>query len=193
MGLTGVAANVLHHQGALLARVGDAAGAISRADGAIEAFHAQGDRRMEAAARLYSALFLVDAGNTERAESEVHTAMEVAGATPPLRAFCYGILARIHLANSGAHKAEAPAREAHGILEALGGVEEGESYIRLAYAETLHALGRSAAARDAIKTARVRILERAAMIQDPAWKESFLERVRENARTIELAREWRAV
>ena len=29
------------------------------------------------------------------------------------------------------------------------------------------------------------------MIHDPAWKDSFLERVRENARTLELARQWR--
>jgi eukaryotic-like serine/threonine-protein kinase len=193
MGLSGVTANVLHHQGALLARLGDSAGAISRADGAIEAFVAQGDRRMEAAARLYRALFLAEAGNADRAEAEVQTAMDVAATTPPLRAFAFGILARIHLSNAGARDAEAPAREAHGILEALGGVEEGESYIRLVYAETLYALAQHAAAHDAIKTARVRILERAAMIQDPAWKQSFLERVKENARTLELAKEWRAV
>jgi tetratricopeptide (TPR) repeat protein len=193
MGLSGVSANVLHHQGALLARLGDPASAIGRADGAIDAFVAQGDRRMEAAARLYRALFFAEAGNAERAEAEVNAAVDVAGAPPPLRAFAYGVLARIHLSNAGANKAESPAREAHGILEALGGVEEGEAYIRLAYAETLEALGKHAQAQEAIRTARVRILERAAMIQDPAWTQSFLERVRENARTVELAKEWRAV
>lgn len=192
MGLSGVSALVLHHQGALAARLGDHDSAIARADGAIDAFVAQGDKRMEAAARLYRALFLAEAGTSDRADAEIHAAMDVAGSTPPLRAFAYGVLARIHLANAGAHKAEAPAREAHGILEALGGVEEGEAYIRLAYAETLAALEQHDAAKEAIKTARVRILERAAMIQDPAWKQSFLERVRENARTLELAREWRA-
>jgi hypothetical protein len=29
------------------------------------------------------------------------------------------------------------------------------------------------------------------MIHDPAWKDSFLTRVRENARTLELERQWR--
>jgi hypothetical protein len=47
------------------------------------------------------------------------------------------------------------------------------------------------AAREAIKTARVRILERTAMIQDAQWKDSFVQRVRENVRTLELARAWR--
>ncbi len=191
MGLSGVTADVLHHQGALLARLGDPETAVSRAEGAIEAFVAQGDRRMEAAARLYRATFLAEASNLERAEHEVHAAMDVPGAPPPLQAMAWAVLARIHLQSAGAHKAEAPAREANRILEALGGVEEGEAYIRLVFAETLEALGEHDAALEAIKTARVRVLERAAMIQDPAWKQSFLERVRENARTLELARQWR--
>lgn len=191
MGLSGVIANVLHHQGALLARLGDPEKAVTKAEGAIEAFVAQGDRRMEAAARLYRAMFLAEASNLERAEREAHAAMDVAGAPPPLIALAWAVLARIHLESSGAHKAEAPAREANRILEALGGVEEGEAYIRLVFAETRVAMGDQAGAREALETARVRILERAAMIQDPAWKQSFLERVRENARTLELAREWR--
>ncbi len=191
MGLSGVTANVLHHQGALLSRLGDPEAAVSRAERAIEAFVAQGDRSMEAAARLYRAIFLADASSLERAEREVHSAMDVAGAPAPLKALGHAVLARIYLQNVGAHRAEAPAREANRILDALGGVEEGEAYIRLVFAETLEAMGDHEAAREAIKTARVRILERAAMIQDPAWKQSFLERVRENARTLELAKQWR--
>jgi hypothetical protein len=77
------------------------------------------------------------------------------------------------------------------LLEALGGVEEGEAYIRLTFAEALDAAGDHDGAREAIATARVRILERTAMIQDAHWKDTFVERVRENARTLELARSWR--
>ena len=54
----------------------------------------------------------------------------------------------------------------------------------------LRALGQEDEARDAIATARVRILERTAMIQDAQWKETFVERVSENVRTLDLAREW---
>ena len=78
------------------------------------------------------------------------------------------------------------------MLDSLGGVEEGEAYVRLAFAEALDAAGDRDAACEAIATARVRIMERAAMIHDPQWKESFLHLVPENARTLELAKEWDA-
>ena len=191
MGLTGVSANVLHHQGMLLARLGDARLAIVRADGAIEAFVAQGDKRMEANARLYRAHFLGLAEELPRAEREVNAALDLASSTPPLHAYGCAILARVRLQDGHPDTAEEPANEAHRILESLGGVEEGEAYIRLTYAETLEALGNHDVAVEAIATARVRILERAAMIQDPHWKDTFVDRVRENARTLDLARQWR--
>ena len=45
MGLTGVSANVWHHQGMLVARLGDPKAGLMQADKAIEAFVAQADRR----------------------------------------------------------------------------------------------------------------------------------------------------
>jgi len=191
MGLTGVSANVWHHQGMLLARLGDPRSALALADGAIDAFVAQGDRRMEAAARLYRAFFLSAAEDLERAERDVKLALEQTGATPPLRAYGLAILAGAHLKSGRPDRAEAPAREALQLLETLGGVEEGEAFIRLTYAESLDAIGDHDGARGAIATARVRILERTAMIQDAQWKDTFVERVRENFRTLELARTWR--
>jgi serine/threonine protein kinase/tetratricopeptide (TPR) repeat protein len=191
MGLSGVTASSWHHMGMLLARLGDTKTAVQREDAAIEAFVAQGDRRMEGAARLYRALFLSMDAQLDRAERETLGAIEAFGLTPPLRAYALAVLGRIRLTGSTPDEAEPPAREAMDVLDALGGVEEGESYVRLTFAEALEATGAHEAAREAIATARVRILERAAMIHDPAWKESFLERVRENARTLELARQWR--
>jgi tetratricopeptide (TPR) repeat protein/predicted Ser/Thr protein kinase len=193
MGLSGVSANVWHHQGMLLYRLGDPRSALARADAAIDAFVAQGDRHMEAAARLYRGFFLAAAEDLARAEHEVQLALGHGGITPPRRAFGLAILAGIHLASGRADRAEAPARESARLLETLGGVEEGEAYIRLTYAEALDALGDQAGARGAIATARVRILERTAMMQDAQWKDTFIERVRENCRTLELARAWRVV
>lgn len=191
MGLTGVSANVWHHQGMLVARQGDPRSALGLADSAIEAFVAQGDRRMEAAARLYRGFFLALAEDIERSEREVKHALEATGATPPLRAYGLAILAGAHLKNGRADRAERCAREANELLEELGGVEEGEAYIRLTFAEALDAIGNHDAAREAIATARVRILERTAMIQDAQWKNTFIEKVRENVRTLELARLWK--
>ena len=192
MGLSGVTALAWHHQAMLQARLGDTKTAVQREDAAIEAFVAQGDRRMEGAARLYRALFLTMDMELERAESETRAAIEAFGLTPPLRAYALGVLGRIRLTSSSPRSAEAPAREAMAMLDSLGGVEEGEAYVRLAFAEALDAAGDRDAACEAIATARVRIMERAAMIHDPQWKESFLHLVPENARTLELAKEWDA-
>jgi len=191
MGLSGVTAMGWHHQAMLQARLGDARAAVQREDGAIEAFVAQGDKQMEGAARLYRALFLAMDAQLERAESETRSAIEAFGLTPPLRAYALGLLGRIRLASSSPRSAEAPTREAMDLLDGLGGVEEGESYVRLAFAEALDAAGDREAAREALATARVRIMERAAMIHDDEWKDSFLQLVRENARTLELAKQWR--
>jgi hypothetical protein len=76
------------------------------------------------------------------------------------------------------------------LLASLGGMEEGESLLRLAYAEALAATGALGAAWDALASARERLLARAALISDAQWRESFLAHVPENARTLQLARVW---
>jgi hypothetical protein len=57
-------------------------------------------------------------------------------------------------------------------------------------AETLDASGEHASARAAMAAARARLFVRAARIADPARRASFLERVPEHARILELARAW---
>jgi serine/threonine protein kinase/tetratricopeptide (TPR) repeat protein len=191
MGLSSVMATGWHHMGMLLARRDDTATAILREEAAAQAFETQGDRRMEGAARLYRALFLSMGAQLEQAEQETLAAIDAFGLTPPHRAYALAVLGRIRLDRGAPREGEPVAREAIEILEQLGGIETGESYVRLTFAEILAATGDEEAAREAIATARVRILERAATIHDPAWKESFLERISENARTLELARQWR--
>jgi tetratricopeptide (TPR) repeat protein len=171
--------------------MGDARAALGLADSAIEAFIAQGDRHMEANARLYRGYFLVLGDDLERAEREVRLALDNAGASPPLRAYGLAILASVYLQSGRADRAEPCARDSIQLLESLGGVEEGEAFIRLTYAESRDALGDVAGAREAIQTARVRILERTAMIQDAQWKDTFVQKVRENVRTLELFRAWK--
>ena len=72
----------------------------------------------------------------------------------------------------------------------LGTVEGRESHLRLVYAEALAAQGRTAAARDAILEARDRVVEGADRIADATLRKSFLTRISENARTLELADAW---
>jgi tetratricopeptide (TPR) repeat protein len=193
MGLTGVTASIWHHQGMLLSRLGDVPTAIARADAAIDAFVGQGDRQMEAAARTYRAMILAQGDDLARAEREARMALETSVISPPRRALALAVLARVLLQAGRTDEALVPAREAVLLVETLGGVEEGESYVRLTLAEALESSADHEGAAEAVAAARVRILERAALINEPFWKERFLDHVHENARTALLAREWRVV
>ena len=64
------------------------------------------------------------------------------------------------------------------------------SFVRLAHAEALHATGAHEAARRAIADARVRLITIADRIPDPERRNSFLDGVPENARTLALAQSW---
>ena len=72
----------------------------------------------------------------------------------------------------------------------MGFIEEGDSLIRLVFAECLHAAGEVDEAKQALGAAARRLRERGERISDKSWRQSFLENVPENARTLELARAW---
>jgi eukaryotic-like serine/threonine-protein kinase len=112
--------------------------------------------------------------------------------TPPLRAPAMAVLARALIGLGPGHAAEAldAAREALSTLESLDAIEEGESLVRLTYAEALAAAGDAAAAAAAIARARDSVFARAEGLRDPARRSRFLRDVPENARTVELARAW---
>ncbi|HEX7600392.1 MAG TPA: hypothetical protein VF316_02260, partial [Polyangiaceae bacterium] len=82
------------------------------------------------------------------------------------------------------------AREAHELLVSLGGIDEGESLVRLVWAEALFADGQETSARAAIADAAHRLEGRAARMTNPAVKEAFLTQIPENAMTLELAAAW---
>jgi tetratricopeptide (TPR) repeat protein len=151
---------------------------------------AHGDRRFEGGTRTYLANTLRLAGDLAGAEAEVREAIDALHLSPPLLAYAIATLADILLAQGRTPGALEQARAAHTLLESLGQVEEGEAFIRLIYAEALHASGDHAAARAAIAAARDRLLAIAAHIGDETWRRSFLENVPENARTLALAARW---
>ncbi|KYF64982.1 hypothetical protein [Sorangium cellulosum] len=75
------------------------------------------------------------------------------------------------------------------LLESLG-AEESESLIRLTLAESLAASGRHEEAAATIMLARMALLARAEKLSNPTWRERFLRDVPDNARILELARQW---
>jgi tetratricopeptide (TPR) repeat protein len=166
----------------------DEAKAVQRAS--LESFQRMGLRRMVGAAWLYLARSELLDGDPAAAELAARAAAQALEVGPPLRPFALAVLAQALLGQGRAGEALAAAREAHAALEALGGVEEGESIIRLTFAEALAAAGHEADAAQAIAAAEAALLARADKVRDPRWRESFLNNVPEHARTRELARGW---
>jgi eukaryotic-like serine/threonine-protein kinase len=190
MGLHNVSAFARQNLGPALAHQGALQEAREVELDAVRTFAAQENRRQEGRGRVYLAQILVLSGDLEGALVEARAGALRLTPIPPLRAFALGVLVRVLLLRGGAEEALAVAREGMELLLSLAGMEEGESILRLAYAEALAAAGNRPAAEDALGVARRRLLERAGRITDPIWRRSFCERVPENARTLSLAREW---
>jgi serine/threonine protein kinase/tetratricopeptide (TPR) repeat protein len=199
MGLGNVAIAAKTNLAFALARSGALDEAEQLAADAARAAELQGDRRMEGGARNFLAMILAKRNDLSGAAQHARAAVDVLSVAPPLRAYALGTLASILLqaANPSAPvtaerrgEALAAAREAEALLASLSGTDEGESLVRLVFAEALWANGEDSAARGAIAKADARIRERASKIADGALKASFLEQVEENRRTLALVKEW---
>jgi tetratricopeptide (TPR) repeat protein len=176
--------------GFALAHLGDSrTGESFLQQGAAEA-RTQGDRPGEAGARIWLCRVMMIRGDHEAAAEQASMAVTLAEGAPVPQAYALGVLASALLAQHRASAAITPARKAFEIVEALGGIEDGDAFVRLVHAETLDALGDHAAAREVLRAAHERLVACAARIDDHELRRSFLERVPENARTLELARSW---
>jgi tetratricopeptide (TPR) repeat protein len=152
----------------------------------------EADVRWESFACLYLASTLELQGNLDEAEACARHALELSRDLPPTRAHGCAILASTLLRRGGVRDvAEALeiTREAMAIVDLLGGIEEGEGRVRLAYAKALSASGLRDEARTAALSARQHLLARADRIRDPALRQTFLHAVRENAETLSLLTE----
>jgi tetratricopeptide (TPR) repeat protein len=176
---------VLLYRGAL-----DEARAL--AELAVAGFAATGNVRQEELSHSYLATILARSGDLSAAESEASRAVELSMTAPGSRSFVLATLAQVLLARARPAEALHAAREAMAYVDRLGTLDEGEALTRLTFAEALHASGDPEGARAAIASARDRLLARAAKIGDPAWRESFLANIPENARTLARAAEWGA-
>jgi tetratricopeptide (TPR) repeat protein len=192
MGLREVSAAVQHNLGRVLGVRGQLAEAARLEREAIASFAQQGERRLEGVARTYLSEILAGGGDHAAAEREAALAAEELRVAPSLRVAALGALARARLGRGDTAGGLAAALAAATELAALGEIEEGESAVRLTHAEALAASGADAEARAALETARERLLARAARIEEPAWRERFLNDVPVNARILALASQWAA-
>ncbi|XXX81773.1 protein kinase [Sorangium sp. So ce134] len=184
MGLRELATVAMHNLGHVLGQLGklDEAQLVERR--AVEAFQERGDLRMEGVARTYLAKIALLSGDAATAEREASSAEAALHVAPRLRAPAVAVRARALLAGGQVAAALGAARAAFGELAALGSLEEGESLVRLAYAEALAASGARDEAAAVLAEAREGLLARAQRIADPRRRERFLTAVPENARIV---------
>jgi tetratricopeptide (TPR) repeat protein len=187
LGLPGVIATARHNLGVALARCGDLDEAREVEAEAARMHAAQGDQRLEGSSRAALAEILAMGGDLDAAEAEAARAVALLAVSPPLRAVALAVAARLRLARGRVEAAVEAAGEAHAILTSLGGIEERESLVRLAWAEALEASGRRDEAAAALAEGARILRDRAERIEAPAWRERFLTAVPENARTLDLA------
>ncbi|WP_437303190.1 protein kinase domain-containing protein [Sorangium sp. So ce388] len=146
--------------------------------------------RAELIARSCLARIAFVGGDHQTAEREARAAMALSPHAPTLGVQASAVLAGALLALGRIDEAVRTAAEANAMLESFGTIEEGEAIVRLTFAEVLYACGRRDEAAAAIEAARTALLSRARKLRDPAWRERFLHDVPDNARTLELARQW---
>ncbi len=180
--------------GLTIGHLGDNAAARTVLARAIEEFIVVGDRRCQAEAHADLSLVYRRSGDLAAAARPAARAVELSHDIPTAYPYCLAHRAQVELAAGRPAAALADARAANDILDAGGGLDrtDGEPLVRLTWAEALDADGDRAAAARAIAVARVRVEEVAGRIGDPTWRASFVERVADNARTIDLDRAWNA-
>ncbi len=140
-------------------------------------------------ARIYLAEILIARGDLAAAAEESAAAVAALVVAPAIQVAALGALARARLGGGDRDGGLAAAGEAHAALERLGEIEEGESMVRLTYAEALAAAGQGAEARAALVLARERLLARADRVADLGWRHRFLHEVPVNVRILSLSAE----
>ncbi|XXT23626.1 protein kinase [Sorangium sp. So ce429] len=169
---------------------GDSATASTLAAGVVEEARAFGNGMHMSQARILLAKALLDLGELAEACAHATTAVDETQAYPAQQALALAALAHVLLREGRAVEALAAARVAFEIVARLGGLDEDEALVRLAWIEALHACGDGDAARAALAAGRAQLCAEADAIESPTLRRSFLEAVPEHARILALAEEW---
>lgn len=144
---------------------------------------------VESTTLLYLARIRKMQSDPDSALASARSAVDASAELPGRRAYALAFLANVHLGRGQFDPAKRAAIEAFSILERIGGVEEGESLIRLIHALVLRATGEEAEGRKHIVEARRRLYEMAACLGDARWQKSF-SAVPDNARLLSVAEQW---
>lgn len=190
MGLDSVSSAAKQNLGLALTHLGKHEEARQVEEDSVEAFRLQKRPRMEDGSNIYLAHILARGGHLDEALAITTRICARDDLSPTFRAYALAMAAHVRLLRDENVDALEAARAAHEQLDALKSVDEGESLIRLVWAEALYANGLEGEARQAIVEAEQRVRSRAARMTNSAIREAFLTQVPENALTIELASAW---
>jgi len=182
-------AGALNNLGLALAYSGRLAEGRAAESRAVEMLDAQQNHRVGANARIYLAKILVLSGELEEAEAQAEASVRIADKVTTMLTYARAMLASVRLKRGKIALALEEARAAKLLLDSLGGIDDGEAFVRLTWAQALRAGGDEAEARRAIADARDRVLGAASKLSDPSSRDSFLRNVPENAEIVALANE----
>ncbi len=173
----------------VLERLGRLQDARNMAELGISEQAAHGDQRMEGAARRTLAMVLIRQGALDQAIAEAQSAVELSRVAKRELGHMLATLAYAQL-KAGRHvEALATAAQAHETDGPIMASAAGVVMTRLVYARALAANGRAAEARDALRGAHAEVQRQAAKLEGEAARANFLDRIWENAQTIEWARQ----
>jgi eukaryotic-like serine/threonine-protein kinase len=190
MGLLNLVATAKHNLGRAVAYRGAYGLAAQIETEAVSSFEAQGDLRMAGASRMYLAQVHAAEKEYAAAAREARLAVAQLEKSPPVRVYAVATLASVLLAQGERGEALQQATAAMADLTLLGGIEEGESFVRLVHAKALAACGDRQSAAVAIVASRDRLLARAKRIGDATQRATFLRAIPENRETLELSEAW---
>ncbi|WP_434041106.1 MULTISPECIES: protein kinase domain-containing protein [Sorangium] len=169
---------------------GQSAAARTTAARVIEEARAVGNGRQMGQARVLLAQALIELGDLAQACAQASTAIDETRAYPAEQSIAQATLAHALLREGRALEALEAARAAIEIVTRVGGLDENEALVHLAWAEALDACGDEVAARAALAAAFNELRAEADAIESPPLRRSFLEGVPEHARIRALAEAW---
>ncbi|AUX39749.1 uncharacterized protein SOCE26_011440 [Sorangium cellulosum] len=174
----------------LLVEQGMPAEAVTEAQGALEAEKARGQSIIFHGFENVLAAALLSSGQLDASERMLVAAGAGASGYYWMDTEARGIRASLLLARGQIADAIRESEEVIALCRSAGVYPLRHTATLLTRAEALHAAGDIDAAKLAIREARDDLLARAACIEVPAYRESFLTRSPANARTLALAAAW---
>jgi len=190
VGLAHLEAVAMHNLGKRIGEAGRVAEGLDLERQACLRFEQHGNLRMEGLTLTHIAWIHLCEGDTDAAVQAIERAVQRLEGIHASQIVALATRAQIQLATGDAPAALRSATAAHDGLVGLQRIQEGESLIRLTWAEALYHNGRHEDAHAALHTALQSVDERARGIARADLRRSFRERLPENARISTLSQEW---